>query len=706
MPRQAATSVENNFKNGLITEASGLNFPESACTETYDCVFNFDGSVQRRLGIDYEAGSTTKTIDRDDRVVASYLWKNVAGNGDITLLVVQVGATLYFYKTNASSLSGGAVATTVNLATYSASGAPTPELNECQFSDGNGLLFVTHPYCETFYVSYNTSTDTATATQITIKIRDFEGDTADTEAVDSRPTSSLAALDVNHYYNLLNQGWTAANLTTWDGAFTHMPSNSDVMWYFKNSSDAFDTATVANLMVGNSPAPKGHYILTLSNQDRDAISGLSGTTDTTTSYYRPSTSAFFAGRVFYAGINYVGFNSKIYFTQIVERNEQYGYCYQANDPTAEDVFDLLPSDGGVISIPEAGTIYKLVAISGGMVVFAANGVWIITGSTGLGFSATDYTVQKISSIATLTATSFVDVSGFPAWWNSEGVYILTPGESGNPVISSLSESRIKTFYDDIPPISKSQARGYYNPVENVIQWLYRSTESDNPTTVYEYDRILNFNISTGAFYPWRITDSDVKVNGILVLDSTTGTIDTNTVIDASANTVIDASSNTVITFTSTTHQHASPKFKYIVSYSNGAGSYVFTFAEFNNSNYVEWFQYDSVGEDFESYFVSGYKIHGEGLRKFQSNYVTVFSRRNTDVEYYFQGLWDYATSGNTGRWSSQQYVTHTDTNYSNSMRRLKIRGHGRALQFKVVSVTGAAFDILGWATFETGNTIP
>src|SRR5690349_19732939 len=98
MARQAAVSVENNFSRGLITEASGLNFPENACTETYNCEFNLDGSVNRRLGFDFEANYETKTINRTNSVVRPYLWKNVAGNGDVTLLVVQVGLTIYFYE--------------------------------------------------------------------------------------------------------------------------------------------------------------------------------------------------------------------------------------------------------------------------------------------------------------------------------------------------------------------------------------------------------------------------------------------------------------------------------------------------------------------------------------------------------------------------------------------------------------------------------
>lgn len=704
MPRQAATAVENNFKNGLVTEATGLNFPENACTETFDCEFNFDGSVQRRLGLDFELNFDTKLINRAGKALNSYLWKNVAGNGDLTLEVVQVGNTLYFYKTNEASLSGGAVSDTVTLTPVS--GAPATDQIEAQFSDGNGYLFVTHPYIEPMRISYDTATDNAIPTNIIIKIRDFEGATADTNDITDRPTSTLAALNVNHKYNLYNQGWTTANLTAWDTAQTTMPSNADQMWRFKDASDNLDfsNASLARITLGNTLAPKGHFILTLSNQDRDTAAGTSGVVPTTTSYQRPSTSAFFAGRLFYAGINYVKFNSKIYFSQIVERDEQYGYCYQVNDPTAEELFDLLPTDGGVISIPEAGTIYKLFTVPGGLAVHASNGVWFITGSQGIGFTANDYTVIKIATIPAITASSFVDVGGYPSWWNSDGIYILVGGQN-LPQVKSLTDDKIKSFYDAIPLTSKRLARGFYNSVDAQVQWLFRSTSTSVLDESYEFDRILNFNTGTGAFYPWRVTDSDVKIHGILVTDSDVGQVSVNQVISAASANVQDASGNNVIVFAAS-GTSSSPAFKYVASFPDGA-DHSFTFAEARNTDYIDWFQFDTIGENFESYFITGYKLRGEGIRKFQANWVRIFSRITEPVSYYFQGIWDYAITGSgTGRWSNPQTVQHTDLNYSTASRRLKVRGHGLALQFLVKSYPGEPFDLVGWASFDTGNQLP
>lgn len=706
MPQQSIVAVENSFIHGLVTEATGLNFPESACTDTDNCEFDLDGSVTRREGFDLEANYSPKVINRSNVAINSYLWQNVAGDGNTTVVVVQVGNKLYFYETTGTgNFSLGAQATTVTLTAVS--GAPLVETVEAQFCDGNGYLFVTHPYIDPVRISYDATAHTATAVSMILQIRDLEGALADVLATDARPTSTLAGLEVNHAYNLYNQGWTTANLTAWDTAQTTMPSNADVMWQFVDSSGNpdFTTPSLTRITAGNTPAPRGHFILNLSNQDRSTASGLVGLTATTTSFQRPSLAAFFAGRVFYAGINAAGFNSNIYFTQIVERTAQYSQCYQLNDPTSEKLFDILPSDGGFINIPEAGSIYKLFVVSGGLAVFAANGIWFITGSTGIGFTASDYAVIKVADISAISATSFVNISGSPAWWNSEGIYIMVANQN-LPTVESLTFNNFKTFYSEIPLTSKRYARGFYNKTDGHIRWLYRSTSTTQLTNTYEYDKILNFNTRTQAFYPWTIASSPVKVNGIISSELITKPVQLNNVIDHLGNQVIDAATETVISFTESGSDSAQFD-KFLVSYSNGAGSYNFTFADRHNTNFVDWKTYDGIGVNYDSYLVTGYKLRGQAIRKFQNNYINIYSRLDTPVQYNFQGIWDFANTGSgTGRWSSLQQVSHTDLDYDTATKRLKVRGHGKSLQFKVSSVQGQPFDIIGWSSQQTINATP
>lgn len=706
MARQTGILVENDFRKGLITEATALNFPPNTVSDTYNCEFLQDASVRRRLGFDFETGHDIKTINRANVVVNTYLWKNVSGDGDVSLQVVQVGSILHFWRTDSDSFSAGEIGDTVTLTPVSGATSALVATKEAQFSDGNGFLFVTHPNCDPMRVSFDITSNLATETAISIQIRDFEGDPDDTSAIDNRPTTTLAAMDNHHEYNLYNQGWILANLTTWDTGNSNMPSNADVMWRFKDATDNFDAsaASILRVIAGNTPAPRGHFILTLSNQDRNAL--ITGATNRTTGAERPSTSAFFAGRVFYAGINYPRFNSNIYFTQIIEKDSHYAACHQVNDPTSEDLFDLLPSDGGVISIPEAGTIYKLVTVPGGMCVFAANGIWFVTGSTGLGFTAVDYTVQKISTVDTLTATSFVEVSGYPSWWNADAIYVMIPAQGSLPTIQSITDTTIDGFFAAIPLQSKKFARGIYHATDKHIRWVYRSVGTDQITEQYEFDRVLNFNLTTQAFYPWSISASDVKVNAILVSDLTSGTTESFDVIDG-ADQVLDGADQ-VIVFESSGLE-TSPFDKYLVSYPS-AGTYEFTFADKINADYLDWFTYDLTGVSYNSYFITGYKLSGQGSNRFQNNWVTVYSRVDEPIQYQFSGIWNFALTGDTGAFSSvqnvSQDVTHNNVDYAYRPRRLKVRGSGKALQFRVSSIEGEPFDIVGWSTVQSTNTIP
>lgn len=707
MPQQSQVFVENSFVNGLVTEATGLNFPDKAVVETFDCVFDLDGSVYRRPGFNFETNFQLKNINRDNKVIKTYLWQNVAGNGNATVAVVQVGNTLYFYETSGSgSFSEGAQTTTVTLTPVS--GAPTTDSVEAQFCDGNGFLIVVHPYCEPMRISYDIDAHTATATNIIIKIRDFEGAAADPYAVDERPTSTLAALNASHKYNLYNQGWNTTNLTAWDTAFTTMPSNADVMWRFKNTADNFEASAevIARISSGNTPAPKAHFVLTLSDQDRSTASGVAGVTSTTTGFNRPSVCAFFAGRVFYGGINYVGFNSNIYFSQIIERVDQYGNCYQVNDPTSEELFDLLPSDGGVISIPEAGTIINMYTVPGGLCVFAANGLWFITGSTGLGFTATDYAVLKIADISSLSDSSFVNINGFPAWWNAEGIYVLQGQQGGLPTVKSLSYDTFKTFYDEIPVTSKRYAKGFYDKTDGIIRWIYKSSSTTELNETYEYDRVLNYSVRTNAFYPWKITNNTIKVHSILSSELVTRPVNIdNVTANGGVDMVIDNLGNQIISF-SDSGSNDQQIDKYLVSYFDGT-NYQFTFANAHDERLKDWFSYDNFGVNYESYFITGFKLPGQAIRKAQNNWVQIYSRLEDEVTYRFQAIWDFATTGSgTGRWSTNQLITHDDLSYSNASRRLKVRGHGKALQFRVSSVEDNNFDIIGWTSVQTINGVP
>lgn len=704
MAQQTGSSIENNFSAGLISDATGLNFPPNACTETENCIFE-DGDVTRRPGFDFEFNHLPKAIDISQSAITSFVWKDVSGIGDLSLVVVQVGETLYFYETNQpfGAISQGAIVDTIDLTDFSPAGADSPSLNECQFAQGLGYLFVFHPNLEPFYVAYDDGAQSVTETMIDVQIRDFEG-VMEAVAVDDRP----AVLTDAHAYNLFNQGWDEAKILEWEAALSNYPSNADVWWFFKNPDEEFDVTTVDDRAPGNSQAPKGHFILSAFDQQRDAISGLT-IDDVTTEEQRPSTGVFHAGRVWYTGVNYLGYTGKIYYSQIIETVAQAGYCYKPLDPSSEELFDSLPTDGGVINIPEAGTIIKLWPLSNHLLVFSSAGLWAISGSQGLGFTALDYSISFVSSISALSASSFVDIAGTPVFWSTDGIYAVTINKDGQLQVQSLTNKKIRDFYATIPTVSKKYARGAYNPYDNTAQWIYTSTEETDLTELYTFDSCLVFDTSAGAFYPWRVEESDVKIHSMFISDlAIVNQLEIDNVIDAGGDNVIDASGNQVVVLSNLSPYVAiEPKFKYLVSFPDSGNK--ITWAEVTNpedDKYLDWMTYDD-GTDYESFFVTGYRLTGQGLRRFQSNYIFMFSDTTTqDLAYRIQCIYDYALSGDTGRWSALQTLTHTSGDYSTSRKKILLRGHGYAVQFKIRSVSGEPFHFIGWAILDTANTAP
>ena len=688
MARNAGIAVENNLSAGLVTEATALNFPTNAVIEADNCVFSPTSRVTRRLGFDYEASYSTATVTRAaTTVIREYQWRSVRGNGSIDYTVVQVGDTLHFYEeSDVNALSDGKKGFTIDLDTFFVSGASSLATLPCEFASGNnGYLFVFHPSCEPFYCVLDEAGTTLTATAITIMIRDMKG-VDDGLEVDERPGGALGD-NPAHHYNLLNQGWgtpvrtyndgsssVGSALTIWTIGRSDIPSNADAWWYYKVPADenpdavgSFRVEEVNKWQIGNSPAPKGHFLLEAFNQDRSTVSGVAGI-DTISTLHRPSCGAFFAGRVWYAGVNDQGFSGRIYFSQIIENDYQIGRCYQDNDPTSEKVNDLLSTDGGVVVIPEIGSVIKMIPIGTSLYIFASNGIWAISGSEGTGFRATDYAVRKISTVKTLSIYSFVDIEGFPIWWNQDAIYVLRNDEStGAASVESLTDTKIKTFFRDIPLSSKRYAKGVYDGANKKIIWLYNRSTVTTANNL-NYGNALVFEFQSSAFYPWSIgsSTSSPKVNGAVYI------------------------SGGAIKFLTTTPVSGS--------------SYRMTFSETRDTTYYDWTtELDDNKIDYSSYLKTGYRIDGDAMRDFQSNYVSVFLENVEEPSLWLRGAWDFTNSGESSRWSSKQQVYNSRFFHDVQWRRIKIRGRGKALQLHFTSESGKPFTLLGWAIKETAN---
>lgn len=543
MPRQETNFEMHQFVGGLNTDSTELTTPENTSTDEDNFDLLKEGTRRRRRGMDLESATTT-TLDSDGPTmfVGNHRWASVAKEGGISFEVVQTGSTLRFYDASNPTLVSGEKAFTVDLNTFKAPAATRTDITGVSMSSGKGALFVAGENIRPFYIEYDVVTDTITTTELFLKIRDFDQlDTQDPE------TGTLTGA---RRYDLLNQGWYQENIIIgsstqivkivtkssnpdtsvpgYDGAildgfietFGTNPPKTKPWWVGKGSItvdikikkpgifndinetrevEAFSKDAYDLFFGGNTVAPLGHYIVDPFYKDRSAVSGISGIAAEVQAK-RPNAVGFYGGRAFY------GLGNDIYVSQVIlddlgaaER------CYQEADPTAEDSIGLVPSDGGVVTIPDMGNIIRFFTLEGALMIFADNGVWAIYSPQGEGFSIASFAVDFVTRVGATGYFNIVDVEGFPYYWSKQGIYRIIPREDGTVAFQTeeISANKVRNYYANISPLARQYAKGVYDTTNKVISWLWKSSV-DATNNRFLFDRILNFSLVFEAFYPYSV----------------------------------------------------------------------------------------------------------------------------------------------------------------------------------------------------------
>lgn len=629
-----------NFNKGWITEASPMTFPENAAKDLSNIILDVDGSIRRRPGVDFEAafakfGLAEESITVQTDAISFNRWTNVAGSGGVNFTVSQFGTTLHFHRIDGDQTSAATVGT-VDMTSFVQNTQEAPK-SIIQVSSGLGFLFVTGRYIDPFFIEYDGTNLIATA--INVQIRDFEGVKEVGIATDSRPTTLLT----DHAYNILNQGWALDRINTFAGATavtgtigtsvtitgegTEFPSNADISYLgmkVNGTGDLiFDTDELKAQTFGNTRAPAGHFILDAFTQDRPDASGIS-LASTTTIPTRPETVAFHNGRVFYAGLFAQGVTGNVYFSQQLTEIGKAGKCYQEQDPTAETFNDLLDTDGGIIPIPNAGHILRIEEGKDGIVVFAANGVWQITGSDGK-FSATNLAVTKITDVGCIGAETVVVADDVMLYWSDAGIMALQPDQiSGQLNDVNLSKNTIQIGYLLIGGLQRMFGRGTFIAEEKKVVWLH-STDSDfdGITNRFKYNGVLIFDTQLGAFYKYLIQDTAQTipyVAGIIpTVPFTTGDI-VETVTVGGVTVTVSAVDVTVNSEGATGVDITAWKLLTTID-SDTAGKVDLTMGEFYSRSFKDWFKKDGLGIEPAAFLETGYELAGNAMLDKQPVYV-------------------------------------------------------------------------------------
>lgn len=483
-------------------------------------------------------------------------------------------------------------------------------------------------------------------------------------------------------------------------ALGRYPGNNKQWWSARAPTDDdtagvkqgdFLPAVLDKSFTGNMLAPRGHFVLEAFNKDRSAVSGVADL-PVEKVRERPPTVAFFSGRAWFAC------ESTVYYSQLLTDKTKAGLCYQEADPTSEEISEPIATDGGVIPIPEANKIIRLMPKDGGIMVLALNGVWYITG-TSSGFSALDISVNKVSPIGCRSPHSIVDTEGPVFWWSDVGIMGATQASGqfgpipGRFERTNIAETTIQTLYNDISNPVKEDVRAVYDQKANTILWLYR----DDDFPAGQYNRVLLYDLSLQAFYPWKFSeiggDTGPKVKGFYRSERTAEYGVTTDIPPTQIEFLVVEGDRLRV-------------------------------AQTNSKQFVDWYSYDSVGVNYDSFIETGYELFDDAMRDKNITYLFTYLKR-TEEEWVGGKLdypsscemtvkFDWASGSHSGKWTTPiQVYRHSKTSFSPDtgfglvISKNKIRGNGKSLQFRFgTSEAGKDFDLHGWSIAVSGNTTP
>lgn len=272
MPRGRGEKDVVSLFRGLITEASDLSFPENATTDEKNFLLDTGGLIrQRRKGWAFRASTVTGSLSEVDVDNVVY-WQEP----DILLVVTHdsTGTILRLYNPD----------TLAELGTLSVSSNKV----ETQLAENTNVVVLTTSDADRpILLEYEKQSTRVQIYQVDISIRDFEL-VDDGLALSERPST----LSDNHNYNLNNAGWYKFRrfeyvskqpvrdpiTSFFDDDFGGVgvdtevyPSNADIVAvgisFNENGVETFRPDVVKNASLGNSEAPRGHYIFSINEID-------------------------------------------------------------------------------------------------------------------------------------------------------------------------------------------------------------------------------------------------------------------------------------------------------------------------------------------------------------------------------------------------------------------------------------------------------
>lgn len=396
----------------------------------------------------------------------------------------------------------------------------------------------------------------------------------------------------------------------------------------------------------------------------------------------PEAVEFHQGHVFYAGFDDQEWTDTVFFSRTAQKPGAYGQCHQALDPTDVDLNALQPDDGGTIVIPQLGSVKAMLSTRSSLLIFSENGVWEVGGGQRGFFTATGYSVRKITDDECTSHFSPLLRGSTAIFTGTKGIFQISPNEfTGALEAVNISEPLIQNLWNSIPAARQKVVKTVYDDALRRIYFLY----GDVGDNINQYANALILDGRAGAWYKFRF-----NVSG------------TSAILNAYAITDADAS-------------NSNKKLKWTIQSTNDLDT-----ADLEQVDYVD---YDGA-ESPIPFMLTGHDNLGDFQRRRQAPVITVFQKR-TETEFVPAGFgldpvnessclmtanWDWSddeVSGKIG--TTNEVYRHVrafqptgagpyEDGYPVVVTRNKVRGRGRVLQLRFEGAPEKDTHILGFST--------
>jgi hypothetical protein len=545
-----------------------------------------------------------------------------------------------------------------------------------------------------------------------------------------------------HRYNLINQGWTQTYMDSYASSKTKWPNNTQVWFSGRDASNNFSPTELDKVSFGNTRAPQGHVLLNPFREWRAAsVPGVWVGSVPNSTYSRGFTTiATFGSRVALSGANIAGAENTVFISPVISSKiatvntptiadlnfSDILAFYQKNDPTADIQNELLPDDGVVVPIAEAGRIYKVIAFHNSLLAFSDNGVWAIAGiDPKTGFTTDAFSVYRIEGAAgTSYPRTVVSTQAGAFYWSDDGLYSIGLSDRGDLIAANVSSNRIEGLYSPIQPANKAAALGYYDNKNAKVYWAYNTaTDATYPEL---RNGLLVLDLKLNGFYPLKLPVDFADSGG----DLSTKLFSINGFTQDVA--YPDDTGKTPLKLIIGEHYNISgvAGIKHSIMEFNNSGTDFYDFSEYRS--YVHSLT-DLITQP-EAYIDSWDDTLGDTTRKKQGIWVFVHMTKTetgfTDLgggalapvgesSLFMQARWDWNNSSAGGRWSTAREVyRHSrpyipvdasdtyDTGESVITTKNKIYGRGRALSIRWTAQAGKDAVLLGYAVPYSVDAAP